>query len=254
MATSRRQPLQRTWSWRVSDGTCRQMFHGSAGVWRPLAAACAASFVALYATSANAAPACPLLSTEELTAHADVVFIGVALPGEVDGAYALTSPALFEVEEYLKGTGGDTVAVATATDSDVPRSYGFYPRAGQVWKVFAGPANSDGVVPTGLCSGSELLGTIGTYPLSNATAHTSASPAATVSDHQPDASLASPLSGEHAGRPSPPGPETSSASGGLPLLAALTAAGLGAAAIYLTVHLRGKSRRTRTARAADVLP
>lgn len=121
-----------------------------------LAAVCAFSVLTVLPAEAL----CAAASEAGQFARADIVFEGIAQPGNSDRG-TLLSPATFEVERYLKGEGPARVAVTTATSDAgdgmyVTVSTGINPSAGDRWRIFA-TGSPDGVLDTSSCNGSHRL-------------------------------------------------------------------------------------------------
>lgn len=103
----------------------------------------------------------PERAEREYAAAADVVFRGVAVGV---GSELIASPATFQVEEYVKGTGPERLLVTTDYTIDpvsrdsVIRHPGFLPRPGQRWIIYAnGPSAPDSVMSASICTGTTLV-------------------------------------------------------------------------------------------------
>lgn len=118
----------------------------------------------LYAAPARATSCAP--STErERFASADIVVDGVFLPGDSDRRGELYSPATLRVHRWHKGSGGETVLVATLTtrlpDGSFMGSVGNpAPHAGEAWRLY-GRLDEEGVLRT-ICLGAIRLEYLGT--------------------------------------------------------------------------------------------
>lgn len=134
--------------------------------------AAAALAVAYFAAPAFAACA-PITETEAL-ARANIVFEGVAQPGNLRDDGTLAKPARFSVLQYLKGSGGRVVSVTDAVDVDPMRIL-----SGEYWVIY-GKLSPGGIVSTSPCFGSYLGN--GPKPFAEApTASPAASPTASQS-------------------------------------------------------------------------
>lgn len=116
-----------------------------------------ATCVMLTLSTPAAQAICAPASEAEHFARADVVFEGIAQPGNADHG-TLLSPAGFEVERYLKGRGPTRVQVTTGTSDAGDGIYmnvstGINPSAGERWRVFAN-GMADEILKTSTCHGS----------------------------------------------------------------------------------------------------
>lgn len=97
------------------------------------------------------------LTAKQYEKRANVIFVGVALEGPTP-----TGVQRFRVDRYLKGTGPETVAVATGV---VARSDGtgsttsvsVNVSAGERWQIYATKSAKTDVLETSLCAGSGKL-------------------------------------------------------------------------------------------------
>lgn len=122
-------------------------------------ACCAAAVGAALAPSA--AGSCAPATAKQLRASAIVIFDGTAMNGPtVNGE--LLSPATFQVERYIKGSGPRSIRVTTATArASAPASYvsssvGIRPAPGERWRIYGVGFRRD-VLLTSDCDGSEQL-------------------------------------------------------------------------------------------------
>lgn len=109
-----------------------------------------------------AVAACAEASEAEHFADADIVFEGIAQPGESHRG-DLVSPATFEVERYLKGSGPPRLRVTTGISDGGNGMYssvstGITPSAGDRYRIFA-TGRTDEVLTTNQCMGSRRIGT-----------------------------------------------------------------------------------------------
>lgn len=135
------------------------------------------------------APACPLMSEEELQEMADAVVVAVAEPGPSDDNGYLLSPARFQIIEELKGDVGGEIFVETPVPpggGPLPQEDAFLPKSGQTWRLYLYRGSDPTTYGTGLCAGSRRQGPQRPLPTS-----TGSSTSATVSD-RPSASPSNP--------------------------------------------------------------
>jgi len=123
----------------------------------------------------GARASCVAITESQATAKADVVFEGIAEPGQADARGALISPARFSVLKYRKGTGPSVLSVAIdAADNGVVRS-------GEVWVIYA-TGSTGGTLQTSTCDGTYLASGpkpfVTETPTPSPTPHPSASVAA----------------------------------------------------------------------------
>lgn len=104
--------------------------------------------VSFVAGSAHAA--CAPLTEADALARADVVFEGVAQPGNLRDDGSLAKPAGFSVIQYIKGTGSRVLSVTDAVDGDPVRFL-----SGEYWVIY-GKLSPDEIVSTSGCYGSYL--------------------------------------------------------------------------------------------------
>ncbi len=102
---------------------------------------------------------CAVISPAAQFASAQLVFVGVMLPGptvRVGGRRVLGSPARMRVTRYLKAHGPRTVRVDTAVTIDshgiTGAEDGIEPQAGQRWKVYTQSRHQP--FDTSICAGS----------------------------------------------------------------------------------------------------
>jgi hypothetical protein len=111
---------------------------------------------------------CVAPTEADAVAKADVIFEGVAQPGDLRADGTLQTPARFSVLKYLKGDGPNVVSVADARGVDAMRI-----QSGEYWVIY-GRGSAGGVIPTSPCFGSYLGN--GPKPFASPAATPSASP------------------------------------------------------------------------------
>jgi len=110
-------------------------------------------------TQSSEGASCAAESPSVQFASAQIVFVGVMLPGpavQMGQGDVLTSPARVRVERYLKGGGPPVVTVITGVTSNASgvtvAGEGIQATAGQRWKIYT--TSSTMPYDTSVCGGS----------------------------------------------------------------------------------------------------